>query len=73
MLKFLFDMGKIHFITFRCSTNEREKILKDARSCGYVFLTNYLRSLTLNGNLLVNIYDTVKRIEDKNKIKFKEF
>ena len=71
--RFLFDMGKTNVIIFRVSGEEREKILEDTRRNGYVFMSSYLRNLALNGNLILKIYDTLKRIENKNKIKFKEF
>ena len=66
-------MGKINVIIFRVSGEEKEKILEDTRRNGYVFMSSYLRNLALNGNLILKIYDTLKRIENKNKIKFKEF
>ena len=57
-------MAKNHIIKFVVSKEQKEKILGNARMNGYVTISDYARTLLLSTNLIVNIYDIVKRIEN---------
>ena len=64
-------MCKNNFVKFRCSREEKERILDNARMNGYHIMSDYLRALALNGNLLVQIHDKLSRLEEflKNESK----
>ena len=55
-------------IKFLVSKDQKEKILNNARMNGYATMSDYLRNLALNHNLIINIFEIVKDLQKcKNK------
>ena len=53
-------MAKNHIMKFVVSKEQRDRILDNARMSGYSTISDYLRTLALNSNLITQIYDMLK-------------
>ena len=61
-------MRKNHMIKFMVSKEQKEKILNNAKMNGYATISDYLRNLSLNNNLIIRIFEIVEDIQKwKNK------
>ena len=61
-------MGKNNMIKFMVTSEQKEKILRNAQINGYATISDYLRNIALNSNLIVRIFEIVEDIQ-KSKSK----